>query len=195
MSSESDSPHTSLSAQPAPAPHWYMMRVVGARRDICVRQRMDQIGMRHFQPMKYEVVKDRSGRDTVRERPYVGGLFFCYGTEKDVQYEVDLQPSVLQWVYARGRRSYEHIIIPTAEMENFIRVATAVLGNGSNYISYQEAMQYVGHKVRFLSGPLEGATGTITQPKRGKQHFVVTLGTHLAIDVMVSAGSLLEVLD
>ncbi len=160
--------------------HWFAMRVVGYRVDNVVRKRLDEVGIRYFQPM-HEVIRRRGEKVKKELVPVVGGLFFTYGLEPDILQQCAKCDGKLQFIYPRGYKITDRIIIPNVEMENFIRVAGA---NGSAYLTAEEADRAIGKKVRIHGGTFDGVEGKLVSKGRGKT-LIVEIGV-MAVSAKVA---------
>lgn len=127
--------------------------------------------MRYFQPM-HEVIRHRGEKTRKELVPIVGGLFFTYGFELEIRKQCEKCDGKLQFIYPRGYKITDRLIIPNWEMENFIKVASV---NGSTYLTAEEAERAVGKKVRIHGGTFDGVEGKVVSKGRGKT-LIVEIG-------------------
>lgn len=167
--------------------HWFLMRVVGAQKDILVRDQLTKAGMRFYQPLVTKVRKYKDGSTKLIKKPYIAGMFFAYGTYDDVNEQVKASYNVLQWPFVRGGHAGDTTIIPTDEMENFIKVAqSTIVGAEPLFVTLAEAEKFVGKKVRLHGGQLDGVVGRIQKATdNNKDTFVVELRNFLAIEIKI----------
>lgn len=151
--------------------HWFAMRIVGYRVDNVVRRKFDEGNMKYFQPL-HEVVRRRGDKVYKETVAVVGGLFFAYGLEPDIQRYCRLCDGKLQFIYPRGYKITDRIVISNKEMDDFIKVSSM---KDSKFLTYEEAEHAVGKSVRIHGGTFDGVEGKLVSRGRGKT-LIVEIG-------------------
>lgn len=97
---------------------WFAMRVT-YRRELDVKNLLDQQGVSSFIPMHYVIrmAKKRKVRELV---PVVHNLIFIHITQTDMK---ELKKDIPYLQYMTDSRSGEKIIVPDGQMRDFIAVA------------------------------------------------------------------------
>lgn len=158
------------------------MRTVGNNVHLQVREQFRTAGMRCFIPTVNLERKRRDGSTYVVEQPYVGGLFFGYGTIPQLQEQVELSGNRLQWVFVRGRAWHEHMIVPTPEMENFM---AGIASRNFHYISVSDVPHNVGKRVRIVCRDYPDFEGILLPSRRREKSILLQLGDLIAVEVKV----------
>ena len=98
---------------------WFAMRVT-YRRELDVKNLLDQQGVSSFIPMHYVIrmAKKRKVRELV---PVVHNLIFIHITQTDMK---ELKKDIPYLQYMTDSRSGEKIIVPDGQMRDFIAVAS-----------------------------------------------------------------------
>ncbi|MCF0166291.1 MAG: hypothetical protein HUJ89_03850 [Bacteroidales bacterium] len=168
----------------APEQAWYLMRIVGPRKDIAIRRLFDDVGVRYFQPMQKVLVRPKAKPARVVLKPYISTMFFGYGSVAELDKMISLSRGWLQWVYKRGCRLDDHIKINNSEMEMFMKTVNAFI-EGSRYITPEEAARFEGRRVRLIGGALDGVEGVIAKGRTKKLAFMVQIENVVAMEVTV----------
>ncbi|MCF0196981.1 MAG: hypothetical protein HUK03_07115, partial [Bacteroidaceae bacterium] len=134
---------------------WYVMRTVGHQTERAIGLRLEEAGIKHFIPLEKKLRKYKDGHKAIVTTPVVGGLLFCCGKESRIDEQVLRSGRRLQWVYQRGKDSSHHMVVPTDEMENFIRAVTSGLEE-IHYLPISDANAFAGRMVRLHGGPMDG---------------------------------------
>ena len=130
---------------------WFAMRVT-YRRELDVKNLLDQQGVSSFIPMHYVIrmAKKRKVRELV---PVVHNLIFIHITQTDMK---ELKKDIPYLQYMTDSRSGEKIIVPDGQMRDFIAVA----GTYDEHLLFfkpEEINPAKGTRVRIIGGDLKGA--------------------------------------
>ena len=150
---------------------WYAIRVT-YHRELKVKEDLDARGITSFVPMQYRR-EERNGVMVKRLVPSVHNLIFIHTTPSEmVEYK---KTTNLPIRYIMNRETHKPIIVPSNEMENFIKVAG----------TYDEKLIYInpdpgdftkGERVRIIGGPFAGAEGLFVRIKGDRRVLVNILG-------------------
>ncbi len=150
---------------------WYAIRVT-YHRELKVKEDLDARGITSFVPMQYRR-EERNGVMVKRLVPSVHNLIFIHTTPSEmVEYK---KTTNLPIRYIMNRETRKPIIVPSNEMENFIKVAG----------TYDEKLIYInpdpgdftkGERVRIIGGPFAGAEGLFVRIKGDRRVLVNILG-------------------
>ena len=150
---------------------WYAIRVT-YHRELKVKEDLDARGITSFVPMQY-CREERNGVMVKRLVPSVHNLIFIHTTPSEmVEYK---KTTNLPIRYIMNRETHKPIIVPSNEMENFIKVAG----------TYDEKLIYInpdpgdftkGERVRIIGGPFAGAEGLFVRIKGDRRVLVNILG-------------------
>ena len=175
-----------LAPKPEEAKEWFAIRVT-FNREMKVKDDLDARGIENFIPMKY-VMGVRRGRRVKKLVPTIHNLIFFH-IEPSLMKEYKAQTH-LPIRYIMNPATRKPVIIPKAEMDNFIAVAG----------TYDEQLVYLspdtkgltrGDRVRILGGPFEGAEGVLKRVK-GNSRVVVSIEGIVAVATTVIHPSLIE---
>ncbi|MBQ9575355.1 MAG: UpxY family transcription antiterminator [Muribaculaceae bacterium] len=165
---------------------WYAIRVT-YNRELKVKEDLDARGITCFVPMQYRR-EERGGVMVKRLVPSVHNLIFIYLTPTEMQeYK---RHTDLPIRYIMNRENNRPIIVPTREMENFIKVAG----------TYDEKLIYLnpdpgdfakGERVRIIGGTFAGAEGVFVRVK-GDRRVVVNVEGLVAVATTFVHPSMIE---
>ena len=150
---------------------WYAIRVT-YHRELKVKEDLDARGITNFVPMQYRR-EERNGVMVKRLVPSVHNLIFIHIKPSEMtEYK---KTTALPIRYIMSRETRKPIIVPTQEMENFIKVAG----------TYDEKLIYInpdpgdftkGERVRIIGGPFAGAEGIFVRLKGDRRVLINILG-------------------
>lgn len=173
------------------ANEWYVMRTIGPKTYQAIGEHFIASGMRYFVPTIEVKRKYKDGTTRVVEQAYVGGLFFAFGTEKQILEQIEQSGGRLQWVYQRGQLCSSHMKVPTPEMENFMQ---GIALRNFKYITLSDVPANVGKRVRVSCKGLADIEGIILPTRRKEKSLYVSIGNILAIQITVTPD-VIQVLD
>ncbi len=164
---------------PDPAKSWYVFRTTHRREDIAADYLIED-GTYVWIARRYRWVRPRGHRTPVRElQKLMPNIFFAYVTEAQAMRYARDTPRLpfLSFYYNHFRELYDGknppLIVPPAEMENFIRITRT---NDENIVlpSQDQIRFRSGDPVRVIDGEFEGVQGRVARVL-GQQRVVIHL--------------------
>ena len=165
---------------------WYAIRVT-YNRELRVKEDLDTRGITNFVPMQYRR-EERNGVMVKRLVPSVHNLIFIHITPSDMkEYKMTTDLPIR---YIMNRETHKPIIVPSREMENFIKVAG----------TYNEKLIYLnpdpgdfakGERVRIIGGAFAGAEGVFVRVK-GDRRVIVNVEGLVAVATTFVHPSMIE---
>lgn len=165
---------------------WFAIRVT-YNRELKVKADLDARGITCFVPMQYRR-EERNGVMVKRLVPSVHNLIFIHITPSRMkEYKMSTELPIR---YIMDRETRKPVIVPTAEMENFIKVAG----------TYEEKLIYLtpnpgdfatGERVRIIGGMFAGAEGIFVRIK-GDRRVVVNVEGLVAVATTFVHPSMIE---
>lgn len=127
---------------------------------------LPKLGVRCFTPMHW-VVTERSGRKKREYVPLIQNLLFIYGKRETLD-PIVARTDKLQYQFVRGAGPNTPMVVPTPEMERFIK---AVNNDESPvYFTPSEMRpEMIGKTVVINGGPLNGYSGRLLSVKGSKK--------------------------
>ena len=171
---------------------WYAMSVP-YNRVLKVKDMLDSERIECFVPMRYEVRTVR-GHKTRLYVPAVSNLLFVHTTDSRLKM-FKQTTTFLQYLVRRVDGVSRKIVVPDAQMEQFIRVSRTG-DDGLVYLKPEEINLGKGTRVRILGGVFDGVEGLFLKVKGRRSRRVVVLVDHVsAVAVSEVSPDLIEVLD
>ena len=171
---------------------WYAMSVP-YNRVLKVKDMLDSERIECFVPMRYEVRTVR-GHKTRLYVPAVSNLLFVHTTDSRLKM-FKQTTTFLQYLVRRVDGVSRKIVVPDAQMEQFIRVSRTG-DDGLVYLKPEEINLDKGTRVRILGGVFDGVEGLFLKVKGRRSRRVVGLVDHVsAVAVSEVSPDLIEVLD
>ena len=165
---------------------WYAIRVT-YHRELKVKEDLDARGITNFVPMQYRR-EERNGVMVKRLVPSVHNLIFIHITPSDMkEYKMTTDLPIR---YIMDRETRKPIIVPTSQMENFIKVAG----------TYDEKLIYLnpnpgdfakGERVRIIGGAFAGAEGVFVRVK-GDRRVLINVEGLVAVATTFVHPSMIE---
>ena len=165
---------------------WYAIRVT-YHRELKVKEDLDARGITCFVPMQYRR-EERHGVMIKRLVPSVHNLIFIHITPSGMkEYKATTDLPIR---YMMNRETHKPIIVPTREMENFIKVAG----------TYEEKLIYLnpdpgdfakGERVRIIGGMFAGAEGVFVRIK-GDRRVLINIEGLVAVATTYVHPSMIE---
>ena len=156
-------------------------------RELKVKDDLDARGIQNFVPMQYRR-EERNGQMVKRLVPSVHNLIFVNLTPTEmVQYK---RSTALPIRYIMNRETHKPIVVPTREMESFIKVAG----------TYEEKLIYLnpepgdftkGERVRIIGGDFAGAEGIFVRIK-GDRRVLINIPGVVAVATTYVHPSMIE---
>ena len=149
---------------------WFALRVTYCR-EMIVKKHFDALGIPVFIPMRYEYFKE--GRKKVRRLvPAIHNLLFVR-TDKATLDSFKQNTSLpIRYVMRREQERSYIVVVPDADMDNFIRVA-GTCDDGLFYLGADTVDLRQGQRVRVTQGIFAGAVGTLLRVKGCRDRRVV----------------------
>lgn len=162
---------------------WFAMST--ARRPVlAVKEELESAGLTCYVAMHYQL-EEKFGRKKKVLKPALNNMLFVH-TRKSIIQAVKAEIKSLYYMVRPEEGHNVPIVIPDAEMEQFIRV-TAKYNEDFVYISPEDADLKKGTRVRVLSGPFAGSEGLFVKVKGNRnRRLVVAVDTIAAVSVEVS---------
>lgn len=178
-----------VSASPAEALlHWFALRVTYSR-ELAVKAILDDLGIQCFIPMRYEYVvrKERRLRKLV---PAVHNLLFVRSTRKRLDEFKSMYGLALPIRYIMDREHHCPIVIPDAQMKNFIAVS-GTYEESILYLDPTELNLSKGARVRITGGIFAGVEGIFVRIRHDRR-VVVNVEGIMAVATTYIHPSLIE---
>ena len=168
--------------------NWFAIRVSYCR-ELALKAVLDKEKIENFIPMCYATVM--KGEKRVRKLvPAIHNLVFVHSTRKRIDALKNELEGSLPIRFIMNREHYRPVVIPDAQMRNFILVAG----------SYSEAILYIeptelhlvkGQKVRITGGVFEGVVGEFVRIRHDRR-VVVSIEGVVAVATTFIPPSLIE---
>ena len=154
---------------------WYAIRVT-YNRELKVKEDLDTRGITNFVPMQYRR-EERNGVMVKRLVPSVHNLIFIHITPSDMkEYKMTTDLPIR---YIMNRETHKPIIVPSREMENFIKVA-GTYNEKLIYLNHDPGDFAKGERVRIIGGAFAGAEGVFVRVK-GDRRVIVNVEGLVAV--------------
>lgn len=164
---------------------WYAMRdLKRANALLPAYKQLAEAGMEVFSPMTTRF-STKEGKRIKVEAPVMRDLLFVKESRQNLDPIVAKTPT-LQYRFKKGGKQGEPIIIPSEDMEQFIRAVQA--SNNPKFYSAEEITPLMcGRKIRMVGGTLDGYEGTLQTVRGSKtKHLIITLPSLLAVSVDIN---------
>lgn len=168
--------------------NWFAVRV-SYSRELALKAVLDEKHIENFIPMRHEYIT-KNGKRTRKLVPAVHNLVFIHSTRQCID-ELKEQLGIkipIRLIMNRERRS--PIIIPDAQMRNFILVA-GTYDEAVLYIDPVELYLVKGQKVRITGGVFEGVIGQFVRIRHDRR-VVVSIEGVMAVATTYIHPSLVE---
>lgn len=148
---------------------WYPLRVTYGR-ELKLKDKLDQLRITSFIPMRYRKVEKDGRRKTVLV-PAVSNLLFAFSTREAIDGLRMQLSETLPFHYIWDKATSLPIVVPDKAMEDFIRVSSAV-DDDIVYMSDVSPLLRSGQKVRVKVGPFAGVEGRVVRIRKAKRVMV-----------------------
>ena len=168
--------------------HWFAVRV-SYSRELALKAILDEENIESFIPMRYGIVM-KGGKHVRKLVPAIHNLVFIHSTRKRIDALKDELEGKMPIRFIMNREYCRPVVIPDAQMRNFILVAG----------SYDEAVLYIesaelnlvkGQKVRITDGVFKGVIGEFVRIRHDRR-VVVNIEGVMAIATTFIPPSLVE---
>ena len=165
---------------------WYAIRVT-YNRELKVKEDLDARGITCFVPMQYRR-EERHGQMVKRLVPSVHNLIFIYLTPSEMtEYK---RTTDLPIRYIMNRETRKPIIVPSHEMESFIKVA-GTYDEKLIYLNPEPGDFAKGERVRIIGGDFAGAEGVFVRVK-GDRRVLINVQGVVAVATTYVHPSMIE---
>lgn len=137
-----------------------------------LRAYFDSIHVEHFIPMTYQIKTVKRRRQVVQV-PLITNLIFIKTTLSNM-YDIKIGfPGLKCRIDHCADNKYDKLVIPTKQMEDFIKVCQYE-GENVRYVEFDQLDVKPGTRVRFRGGELEGVEAVLKKVKgfRSKKYIV-----------------------
>ena len=187
--------------------HWFPMRVAYDKDVLTICLALNEQKIEYFLPTDDAVVVNGEST-TVVKKPKLKDLIFVHSSKSHL---TELKHKNTKCRYLRFITYIPHseirngmtllersasnriVIIPDAEMEQFIKVVSNDKIN-ITLIPYSETFNHIGRKIRILQGPLEDCVGTLRRIKNNK-HVHIDCGGIVTVQLGYMRKEMYELLD
>lgn len=172
---------------------WFPMRVT-YRRELKMKDVLDELGIENFVPMHYELIDTANGPRRMLV-PAIHNLIFVRSTQETLtelkMHRREFEP--LRYMMKPLDGGYTIMRVPDREMENFLRVAR-VEDERVMFLDYNDFISKIGRRVRINEGHFAGVEGVIKRIKKNK-HVVVQIEGVAAVAITFVPASFLSLMD
>ena len=174
---------------------WYALRV-SYSRELKVRDRLNESGIRTFVPMMWRRCPVKPGMTTGnpsrRLVPAVGNLCFAYSTRAELEDFIrgygDTSPVHFYW----DRTANKPLTVPEKAMNDFIAVSST-LDEDLIYITEITSKLREGQTVKVKEGPFKGVEGKVVRIRKSRR-ILVELPGMLAVATTYIQPEYLEII-
>lgn len=161
------------------------------RTELKTQVKLESANIESFVPTYSRIVEKR-GQKSLVEAPVVSNLIFVHSTPEELQPFVEAD-SRFQYLYVKGGRQNERMVVEEVAMQHFIRVVRSA--QKPMFFSPSALDVSKGARVRLLGGPLDGVEGRFMRVKGARSRcLVVIIPDTMAVAAEVTAD-LVEVID
>ena len=175
---------------------WYPLRVTYGR-ELKLKERLDQLQVTSYIPMRYRKVEKDGKRKTVLV-PAVSNLCFAYTTRDVIDRLRSGLLETLPFHYIWDKATSLPIVVPDKAMDDFIKVSSSLEDDlvylSEVYLSEVSPLLRAGQKVRVIAGPFAGIEGKVVRIRKSRR-VMVELPGMLAVATTYIRGEWLEILD
>ena len=174
---------------------WYALRV-SYSRELKVRDRLNELGVKTFVPMMWRRCPVKPGMTTGnpsrRLVPAVGNLCFAYSTRAELEDFIrgygDTSPVHFYW----DRTANKPLTVPEKAMNDFIAVSST-LDEDLIYITEITSKLREGQTVKVKEGPFKGIEGKVVRIRKSRR-ILVELPGMLAVATTYIQPEYLEII-
>ena len=167
MATEKNIPAIPPIQRPDDSVKWYAMRVT-YRRELAVRDTLEEGGMECFVPLRLTIKVDAKGRRKKVMVPIVNSLIFVHARQSQIQ-AVKVGIPHLQYIVDKNRAK---ITVPEKQMTQF-KAVCGTYDESLLFFDPQELNLTQGTPVRIIGGEFEGYEGIFMKVKGKRDRRVV----------------------
>ncbi|MDD3038776.1 UpxY family transcription antiterminator [Bacteroides sp.] len=164
---------------------WYVMRDL--KRTNAKKPAYKQFNEKHievFTPMKW-CLKDNNGKQVREKVPFIQDLLFVHDSREVIDPIVQKIPTI-QYRYCKGGEYRKPMIVNETDMERFIQAVNAS-DNPKYYLTEEITPEMCRHKIRIISGKLNGYEGFLLSVRGSKvKRLLVQLPEFFSVGVEVN---------
>ena len=148
---------------------WYALRVTYSR-ELKARTILEAKGIRTFVPMK-RLREEKGGKVIDKTIPAINNLIFALSDQQTIYEHIksEGESPITRFLWDRNTR--KPLIVPTKQMEDFIRVCETS-GGDAIYLSEVSEQFANGTKVKVRFGALAGVEGKVVRIKKSRRILV-----------------------
>lgn len=164
------------------------------RRELKIKQHLDDLGIENFVPMHYEMVETAKGSKR-KLVPAIHNLIFVHSTQATL---TELKTGKKEFEPLRymmrptENGDHEIIHVPDYQMNNFLKVAS-VKDESVFFLKCNDFINKIGTRVRVTGGYFKDVEGTIKRVKKNK-HVVVQIEGVAAVAIAFVPASYLTII-
>lgn len=161
---------------------WFVLRVT-YQREILAQQRLDELGIENFLPMRRVRRRNNKGQFCYVREVAVHNYIFARTTKRVID---ELKFNVLPWlryIVVTDGAERRLMTVPDADMRNFMAIAGHE-DEPIRYLDNEEVAIAAGDRVRILEGPFAGIEGRFVRLKNARTRSVV-----VTLDGIVSVAT------
>lgn len=148
---------------------WFALRVTYCR-ELKVQKALEEKGIRTFIPMRF-LREEKDGNVVRRHIPAVNNLLFALSDQQTLYEHIRSEGEVPMTRFIWDRSTRKPIVIPTKQMEDFIRICD-VSADDALYLSELDEKLKNGAPVRVAFGPLAGVEGRVVRIRKSRRILV-----------------------
>lgn len=171
---------------------WFALRATYGRNMI-VKQRLDDMGVESFVPMRNTTVTQR-GRRTHRLVPVIRDLIFVHTSAENMR-QIKSRIDFLHYITRPEGGRNVPIIVPESQMSHFIAVA-GTCDDKLIYLAPEQVNLKAGQRVRIHGGSFDGQVGHFVKVAGARsRRVVVAVEGIIAVARVVADIEQLEAID
>ena len=153
------------------AAEWYVLRVT-YQRELSTKEYLDKLNIENFVPIQVVRRRNSKGRFYRAREAAVHNYIFIRSTKEIIDELKSFRLPALRYVMHQQNGENQFMVVPEAQMRNFIAVA----GNTDEqvlFLSPEEVALSKGDRVRITGGVFEGVEGVFMRVKNSRERRVV----------------------
>lgn len=147
---------------------WFVLRdLKRANAKLPAYKLLSEAGFETFTPMRWVVKDNIRGVKTRQYLPFIPSLLFAKSIKSDLD-PIVAKTETLQYRFVKGAPPSTPMIVPTDDMERFIKAVTC--GEGCIYYTPEEITpDMIGRRVMIVGGALDGTVGNLLKRRGSKK--------------------------
>ena len=148
---------------------WFALRVTYCR-ELKVQKALEEKGIRTFIPMRF-LREEKDGKVVRRHIPAVNNLLFALSDQQTLYEHIRSEGEVPMTRFIWDRSTRKPIVIPTKQMEDFIRICD-LSADEAVFLSDMNEKLLDGVRVRVAFGSFAGVEGRVVRIKKSRRILV-----------------------